>query len=61
MQIENMMDHEDGSATFTVEATKEEIQYLVEAGLIALLMKYVEDMKQKCPIGTEYLKGKDNV
>lgn len=61
MQIQEMVEHSDGSATFSIDATKEEIQILVEAGLIALLKKHIEYMADECPVGTQYLKEKDNV
>jgi hypothetical protein len=60
MKIEEMIEHEDGSATLNIDATKEEIAMLVEAGLIALLKKHIEQMEKECPVGSAYLKEKDN-
>ena len=61
MEVKELIEHEDGSATFSVDATKQEVALLLEAGLIALLRKHTEYMEKECPIGTQYLKEKDNV
>jgi hypothetical protein len=39
-------EHEDGSATFTVDVDKEAIEALVEKGVITLLKEYIELQKE---------------
>jgi len=42
MKVDNLVEHEDGSATLTVDMTPEEMQLVVEVGLLKLLTDYME-------------------
>jgi len=42
MKVDNLVEHEDGSATLTVDMTPEETQIVVEIGLLKLLKDYME-------------------
>jgi len=43
MIVQNVDEHEDGSATLTMEMTNEEIRTLVEYAIIDLLKKFIAD------------------
>lgn len=45
--LEMTEEHEDGSATFKLDADKETIEALVERGVIALLTDYLNQQKDK--------------
>jgi len=42
MKVSNLVEHEDGSATLTIDMTPEEMQIVVEVGLLKLLTDYME-------------------
>lgn len=47
MRLNNLVEHEDGSATVNLDLTLEEAQALMEAGFIKLLEDYIERDKQQ--------------
>lgn len=43
MQVSDIDEHEDGSATLIMEMSKEEVRMLVEYAIIDLLKKFIAD------------------
>jgi len=49
MKVTDLTENEDGSATMKVDMTAEEIQIVVEVGLLKLITNYMEREKNDKP------------
>jgi len=58
--VSNMVEHEDGSATFQIDTTPEATRLLVEIGLVSLLEKALDKENEDYSIDKSLLKGKDD-
>ena len=58
--VSNMVEHEDGSATFQIDTTPEATRLLVEMGLISLLEKAIDKENEEYSIDKSLLKGEDD-
>ena len=58
--VSNMVEHEDGSATFQIDTTPEATRLLVEIGLVSLLEKAIDKENEEYSIDKALLKGKDD-
>lgn len=58
--VSNMVEHEDGSATFQIETTPEATRLLVEIGLVSLLEKALDKENEDYSIDKSLLKGDDD-
>jgi len=55
--VSNMVEHEDGSATFQIDTTPEATRLLVEIGLVSLLEKAIDKENKDYSIDESLLKG----
>jgi len=55
--VSNMVEHEDGSATFQIETTPEATRLLMEMGLISLLEKAIDKENKDYSLDDSFLKG----
>ena len=55
--VSDMIEHEDGSATFKIDTTPEATRLLVEIGLVSLLEKAVDKNNKEYSLGDSLLKG----
>jgi hypothetical protein len=47
MKVQEIKEHEDGSATVLIEEmTPEEVQVLIQEGFKAMLMRYIAEMEE---------------
>ena len=58
--VSNMVEHEDGSATFQIDTTPEATRLLVEIGLTSLLEKALDKENEDYSIDKSLLKGEDD-
>ena len=58
--VSNMVEHEDGSATFQIDTTPEATRLLVEIGLVSLLEKAIDKENDEYSIDKSLLKGEDD-
>jgi len=58
--VSNMVEHEDGSATFQIDTTPEATRLLVEIGLVSLLEKAIDKENEEYSIDKSLLKGEDD-
>jgi hypothetical protein len=58
--VSNLVEHEDGSATMTIDTTPEATRLLVEMGLISLLEKAIDKENEDYSIDESLLKGEDD-
>ena len=58
--VSDMIEHEDGSATFKIDTTPEATRLLVEMGLISLLEKALDKENDEYSIDKSLLKGNDD-
>ena len=47
INVVDMIEHEDGSATMQLEMCTQAQAMLIEAGIISLLKNYIEEMKSE--------------
>jgi len=58
--VSDMVEHEDGSATFKIDTTTEATRLLVEIGLVSLLEKALDKENEDYSIDKSLLKGEDD-
>ena len=58
--VSNIVEHENGSATFQIDTTPEATRLLVEIGLTSLLEKALDKENEDYSIDKSLLKGKDD-
>lgn len=58
--VSDMVEHEDGSATFQIDTTPEATRLLVEIGLVSLLEKAIDKENKDYSIDESLLKGEDD-
>ena len=59
--VSDMVEHEDGSATFKIDTTTEATRLLVEMGLVSLLEKATDENNNDYYLDPSLRKDKDNV
>jgi hypothetical protein len=57
IKVGDMVEHEDGSATFRIETTPEATRLLVEIGLVSLLEKATDKNNKEYSLDDSLLKG----
>lgn len=50
IELDNLVENEDGSATMQLETDKEAKEYLINVGLIEMLKKAIKEYKLENPI-----------
>ena len=60
IKVGDMVEHEDGSATFQIDTTPEATRLLVEIGLVSLLEKAIDKENEEYSIDKSLLKGEDD-
>lgn len=59
--VSDMVEHEDGSATFKIDTTPEATRLLVEMGLVSLLEKAIDENNKDYSLDPSLSKDKENV
>ena len=59
--VSDMVEHEDGSATFKIDTTTEATRLLVEMGLVSLLEKAIDEENDKYSLDPSLRKDKEDV
>jgi len=58
--VSKLVEHEDGSATMTIETTREATEFLVQEGLVSVLEKAIDKENKEYSIDKSLLKGEDD-
>ena len=59
IKVSDMVEHEDGSATFKIDTTTEATRLLVEMGLVSLLEKAIDEENDKYSLDPSLRKDND--
>lgn len=59
--VSDMVEHEDGSATFKIDTTPEATRLLVEIGLVSLLEKAIDENNKDYSLDPSLRKDEENV
>ena len=59
--VSDMVEHEDGSATFKIDTTTEATRLLVEMGLVSLLEKAIDENNKDYSLDPSLRKDEENV
>ena len=59
--VSDMVEHEDGSATFKIDTTPEATRLLVEIGLVSLLEKAIDENNKEYSLDPSMRKDEENV
>jgi hypothetical protein len=58
--VSNLVENEDGSATMTIDTTREATEFLVQEGLVSVLEKAIDKENTDYSIDKSLLKGEDD-
>ena len=58
--VSNLVENEDGSATMTIDTTREATEFLVQEGLVSVLEKAIDKENSDYSIDKSLLKGGDD-
>jgi hypothetical protein len=59
IRVSDMVEHEDGSATFKIDTTTEATRLLVEMGLVSLLEKAVDENNKEYSLDPSLRRDRD--